>query len=244
MVSAVSTAVIAMIVLRYAMMPSSQMARATSSAAGRHDRRGSAPSGSSASSAGNSVTIERNAMKMAMPDDEAELPDALEVREHQHEERAHRGEGAQQQRGAAPLARSGEAAAATVGATELLLDSGRTVHSVVDADAHHDGDEHHREDAEVADDQRDDAHRPRRGSPSACAISSTGLTTLRKAPMSSTMVSDGGEDRRHLAVREGGGHLVVRDGRAARSHPPRLRGSRAGARRWSGEWPRWCCGCP
>ena len=45
---------------------------------------------------------------------------------------------------------------------------------------------------------------------------STGLTKRRKAPMRSSHGEHEGEDRRHLAVVEGGGHLVVRDGRAAR----------------------------
>ena len=210
-------------------MRSSQIARPGDRRLAGVGRRGPAPSRSSASSAGNRVIIETNARRMAVPDTKPNSRMPWKSVSISTKNAPVAVSAPSSMPGAGPL---GRPANGGVGRRRRAPSSSsiavEQVHAVVDADAHHDGDEHHREDAEVADDERDDAHRPGEAHHQRAPACSTGLTTRRKAPMRSAMVSDEGQDRRHLAVVEGGGHLVVRDGRAARHTRLGRPGSRAG----------------
>ena len=79
--------------------------------------------------------------------DEAQLLDAAEVREHEDEEGAAGGEGADGHARARPGGGELEGLSQVAAEEDLLLVAEEEVDAVVDADAHHDGDEHHREDA-------------------------------------------------------------------------------------------------
>ena len=148
------------------------------------------------------------------PGDEAELPDAGEVRQHEHIERARRRERAAQHSGSRAHRGRLERLPRRAAEATLLVVAEEQVDAVVGAEADDDRDEHDREDREMADHERHDAERP------ADAHGERGEHEDRHAEPSK---GDGqhaerqreGERRCALAVAEGSFHLVVAEHRSA-----------------------------
>ena len=109
---------------------------------------------------------------------------------------------------------------------QLLLVAEEEVDAVVDADADHDRDEHHREERQVPDHQRGDPDRP------AEAHGEDQQHEHRLAHTDEGQEQQGERQREReqggaLTVPEGRHHLVVRRARACRSRRPARRGNRA-----------------
>jgi hypothetical protein len=145
---------------------------------------------------------------------QAELANALERGQQEHQERARRGKRAQQDAGSRAEGGALERGRHRCAELALLVIAEEEVDAVVDADPDHDRDEHHREDAQVSDGQRDhphgpgQAHRQRRDH-------QDGRDHPPEGHEQEDQGEGEGEERGELPVVQGGHHLVVGEGRRA-----------------------------
>ena len=215
-------------------MRSSHLAR-RSSGPGRGIARAAAPArprSTSASSAGKRVIIDEKGHQDGRARHDTELARSLELGEHEHEERAGRGEGAEQHARPRALGRPPQRAIQAHRRRALLLVAVEEVDAVVDADA--------RSTMEMNITEKMlrwpttrvmipiDQARLTASVPSM----STDFPTRRKA---SSKSAEGGRERQHggqLAVVEGRGHLVAGDGGPAGHSRLHVRDTRHAGWRW------------
>ena len=114
----------------------------------------------SSTPAGKTVSIADEREQERGPGDEAEVADAAELGGGQDVEGHRRGEGSEQDGGAASRRGTLECADERPPEHALFPIAEQEVDAVVDPETDDDGDEHHGEDRQVADEQRDDAQRP------------------------------------------------------------------------------------
>ena len=146
--------------------------------------------------------------------DEPELAHAAEVSQPQDVEGTGGGDGAEQHARPGPSGGDLDRFLEVPSEEELLFVAEEKVDSVVDADANHDRDEHHREQREVPDHERGDPDRPAE----AQGEHQQHQHRLAEADERRQQEPEGqreGQQGRALAIVEGGDHLVVLERRLA-----------------------------
>ncbi len=146
--------------------------------------------------------------------DEAQLLHPAEVGEAQHVEGGRRRDCAEQHPGPGTSGRDLERLPEVAAEEQLLLVAEEEVDAVVDADTDDDRDEHHREQRQVADDQRGHADRPAQAQREDRQHDER-LAHPQEGDEQQSQREAEGQVGAPLAVVEGRGHLVIGQGRLA-----------------------------